>query len=32
MTEYGWSLKPILDAMCTWGEKQIELAQDRMEA
>jgi DNA-binding HxlR family transcriptional regulator len=24
LTEYGWSLKPILDAMCSWGEKHIE--------
>ncbi|TMV45416.1 helix-turn-helix transcriptional regulator [Paenibacillus mesophilus] len=24
LTDYGWSLKPILDAMCSWGEKHIE--------
>ncbi|AKG34328.1 winged helix-turn-helix transcriptional regulator [Paenibacillus durus] len=24
LTEYGWSLKPILDTMCAWGEKHIE--------
>ncbi|MGG1312238.1 MULTISPECIES: winged helix-turn-helix transcriptional regulator [Cohnella] len=23
LTEYGWSLKPILDALCAWGEKHI---------
>jgi DNA-binding HxlR family transcriptional regulator len=24
LTDYGWSLKPILDAMCAWGELHIE--------
>ena len=24
LTDYGWSLKPVLDAMCSWGEKHIE--------
>ncbi|MFM9279503.1 winged helix-turn-helix transcriptional regulator [Paenibacillus jiagnxiensis] len=24
LTDYGWSLKPVLDAMCAWGEKHIE--------
>jgi DNA-binding HxlR family transcriptional regulator len=24
LTEYGWSLKPILDAMCAWGERHIK--------
>lgn len=23
LTEYGWSLKPILDSMCNWGEHHI---------
>lgn len=23
LTEYGWSLKPILDSLCNWGEKHI---------
>lgn len=23
LTEYGWSLKPILDSMCNWGEQHI---------
>lgn len=23
LTEYGWSLKPILDSMCNWGECHI---------
>lgn len=23
LSEYGWSLKGILDALCTWGEKHI---------
>ncbi|PAE23545.1 helix-turn-helix domain-containing protein [Bacillus sp. 7894-2] len=25
LTDYGWSLRPILDAMCNWGEGHIEL-------
>lgn len=25
LTEYGWSLRPILDAMCNWGEGHMEL-------
>jgi DNA-binding HxlR family transcriptional regulator len=25
LTDYGWSLKPILDAMCAWGEQHIQL-------
>lgn len=24
LTEYGWSLKGILDALCAWGEHHIE--------
>ncbi|MFB9328471.1 winged helix-turn-helix transcriptional regulator [Paenibacillus aurantiacus] len=24
LTPYGWSLKPILDALCAWGEHHIE--------
>ncbi|MDP4097978.1 helix-turn-helix transcriptional regulator [Paenibacillus sp. P96] len=24
LTDYGWSLKPVLDAMCAWGEKHIQ--------
>jgi len=24
LTDYGWSLKPVLDAMCAWGERHIE--------
>jgi DNA-binding HxlR family transcriptional regulator len=24
LTEYGWSLRPILDSMCAWGEQHIE--------
>ncbi|WP_139488003.1 winged helix-turn-helix transcriptional regulator [Brevibacillus dissolubilis] len=23
LTDYGWSLKPILDAMCSWGERHM---------
>ncbi|WP_238162371.1 helix-turn-helix domain-containing protein [Cohnella sp. AR92] len=23
LTEYGWSLKPILDSLCAWGESHI---------
>ncbi|NGP59080.1 winged helix-turn-helix transcriptional regulator [Paenibacillus thiaminolyticus] len=23
LTEYGWSLKPILDSLCMWGENHI---------
>ncbi|GIO01617.1 putative HTH-type transcriptional regulator YtcD [Brevibacillus halotolerans] len=23
LSEYGWSLKPILDSLCVWGEKHI---------
>ncbi|MEK4647733.1 helix-turn-helix domain-containing protein [Exiguobacterium sp. FSL W8-0210] len=25
LSEYGWSLKQILDAMCAWGEGRINL-------
>ena len=28
LTEYGWSLRPILDAMCSWGENHIEIVDD----
>lgn len=28
LTEYGWSLRPILDAMCSWGENHIEIVED----
>jgi DNA-binding HxlR family transcriptional regulator len=24
LTDYGWSFKPILDAMCSWGERHME--------
>ncbi|TDL30847.1 HxlR family transcriptional regulator [Jeotgalibacillus sp. S-D1] len=24
LSDYGWSLKPILDTMCSWGEQHIE--------
>ncbi|MZQ84142.1 MarR family transcriptional regulator [Paenibacillus sp. 5J-6] len=24
LTPYGWSFKPILDAMCAWGEQHIQ--------
>lgn len=24
LTEYGWSLKTILDSLCAWGERHIE--------
>ncbi|MFC7786115.1 winged helix-turn-helix transcriptional regulator [Rossellomorea sp. GCM10028870] len=24
LTEYGWTLKDALDALCVWGEKHIE--------
>ena len=24
LTEYGWSLKGILDSLCSWGEQHIE--------
>jgi len=24
LSDYGWSLQPILDAMCAWGEEHIE--------
>jgi DNA-binding HxlR family transcriptional regulator len=24
LTDYGWSFKPILDAMCTWGEHHMK--------
>ncbi|WP_374120824.1 winged helix-turn-helix transcriptional regulator [Neobacillus sp. PS3-12] len=23
LSEYGWSLKSILDSLCAWGEKHI---------
>ncbi|BDG47795.1 hypothetical protein PspKH34_23560 [Parageobacillus sp. KH3-4] len=23
LSEYGWSLKDILDSLCAWGEKHI---------
>ena len=23
LTEYGWSLKPVLDSLCAWGEQHI---------
>ncbi|MCA1054966.1 helix-turn-helix transcriptional regulator [Rossellomorea aquimaris] len=28
LTEYGWSLKHILDLMCAWGERHLELHYD----
>ncbi|KRE69657.1 winged helix-turn-helix transcriptional regulator [Paenibacillus sp. Soil750] len=30
LTEYGWSLRPILDAMCSWGELHVELTQNKI--
>lgn len=24
LTDYGWSLKGILDSLCAWGEQHIE--------
>ncbi|NMO97128.1 winged helix-turn-helix transcriptional regulator [Paenibacillus lemnae] len=24
LTDYGWTMKPILDAMCSWGECHME--------
>ncbi|MDF2648320.1 DNA-binding HxlR family transcriptional regulator [Paenibacillus sp. V4I3] len=24
LTDYGWSFKPILDAMCAWGEHHMK--------
>ncbi|NOU73635.1 MarR family transcriptional regulator [Paenibacillus sp. LMG 31458] len=24
LTDYGWSFKPILDAMCNWGEQHMK--------
>lgn len=26
LTEYGWSLRPVLDAMRVWGEQHIDLS------
>ncbi|RDI45906.1 winged helix-turn-helix transcriptional regulator [Falsibacillus pallidus] len=28
LTEYGWSLKGILDSLCAWGEQHIERVYD----
>ncbi|WP_373228753.1 winged helix-turn-helix transcriptional regulator [Cohnella sp.] len=28
LTEYGWSLRPILDSMCAWGEQHVELTSN----
>ncbi|HTG67978.1 MAG TPA: helix-turn-helix domain-containing protein [Candidatus Udaeobacter sp.] len=28
LTEYGWSLRSILDAMCAWGEQHVELTSE----
>ncbi|MGO4276291.1 winged helix-turn-helix transcriptional regulator, partial [Paenibacillus sp. TAF58] len=28
LTEYGWSLRPILEAMCSWGEQHVELTSE----
>ncbi|RKP57296.1 transcriptional regulator [Cohnella endophytica] len=28
LTEYGWSLKPVLDAMCAWGERHIDEVEE----
>jgi len=28
LTKYGWSLRPILDAMCAWGEHHIEVTEE----
>jgi DNA-binding HxlR family transcriptional regulator len=29
LTEYGWSLRPILDSMCAWGELHVELTSNK---
>lgn len=29
LTEYGWSLRSILDAMCAWGEQHVELTSEK---
>lgn len=29
LTEYGWSLRPILDSMCAWGDQHIELTSNK---
>ncbi|MDB5054914.1 MAG: HxlR family transcriptional regulator [Bacilli bacterium] len=29
LTEYGWSLRPILDSMCAWGEQHVELTSNK---
>ncbi len=28
LSDYGWSLRPILDAMCAWGEHHIEVVEE----
>ncbi|QAY67609.1 winged helix-turn-helix transcriptional regulator [Paenibacillus protaetiae] len=30
LTEYGWSLKPILDSLCAWGEVHILKEHDEL--
>lgn len=31
LTEYGWSLKPILDTMCAWGERHVDQTDKSQE-
>lgn len=31
LTEYGWSLKPILDNMCAWGERHMAQEDESVE-
>jgi DNA-binding HxlR family transcriptional regulator len=31
LTDYGWSLKGILDSLCAWGEKHIERTNPNKE-
>ncbi|WP_042478928.1 winged helix-turn-helix transcriptional regulator [Bacillus ndiopicus] len=32
LTSYGQGMEPILSMLCSWGEKHIELLQDKGEA
>jgi len=31
LTSYGHGMEPILNMLCTWGEKHVELLQDKGE-
>ena len=31
LTAYGQGMEPILNMLCTWGEKHVELLQDKGE-